>query len=41
MYMFGSGWGWGEWVRGLGFTNPGESGICVCVLVAEGREGWC
>ena len=29
----------GEWVRGLGlcFTNPGgtgESGICVCVLVA-------
>ena len=32
----------GEWVRGLGlgFTNSGEhgeSGICVCVLVAVGE----
>ena len=30
---------WGEWVTGLGWALPimeehGESGICVCVLVA-------
>ena len=41
---------WGEWVTGwgLGFTNSekhGESGICVCVLVAVvwvvlGKSGW-
>ena len=55
MYMFGSGQGgrcWGEWVTRLGLGLPileehGESGICVCVLVAvvwvvlgQGLGGW-
>ena len=40
--LIGEGWGgrcWGEWVRGLCWAlsileEHGESGICVCVLVA-------
>ena len=32
-----------EWVRGLGFTNPGGtggSGICVCLLRGSGWAAW-
>ena len=46
----GVGGGGGEWVTGLGWALPileehGESGICVCVLVAVvwvvlGESGW-
>ena len=50
MYVFGSGRGWGEWVRGLGlgFTNSGGTWgkweMCLCFgcggVSGVGGSGW-